>query len=425
MIEAARDLHTPLVRYGGNFTSGYHWRDGVGPIDKRVSMPNVAWGIPEYNTFGTDEFLRFCELIRAQPQIALNLGSGTPEEAADWVRYVNDHWKSQQGGLLWELVNELWGSWNTGWPTLQELAPRTLAFSKAVRAADPRAQLIATGQDPDHYQEWNAAQLTNPTGTEDYLSTHFVETTTSVRLHDPSPEFITSATLALPIGLEHQLAAMRDQISSTREKDKVKIAFTEWLWVNRENSQSPKYDNMAGALTTAGMYNMLLRSSDIVPISDMTGIIEFAGIWKKRGVVYRTPAAYVLSMFAGAPADHLLSTQVESGNYAVHNGSTRIPDIERVPYLDVDTAASKDGKIVTIFVVNRSQDRDFDTDLQIAGIRKGATGQAQYITSSNLYEGNDEVSPLAVVPGTRSFSAGPEFHYTFPKASFTVLTLTK
>ena len=64
----------------------------LGPRQKRVSMLNIAWGIPEYNTFGTDEFLHFCELIGAEPQIALNLGSGTPQEAAEWVRYVDEHW---------------------------------------------------------------------------------------------------------------------------------------------------------------------------------------------------------------------------------------------------------------------------------------------------------------------------------------------
>ena len=164
MIRLAREMHTPLVRFGGNFTSAYHWRDGVGSPDKRVSMLNIAWGIPETNQFGTDEFLRFCQLIGAEPQIALNLGSGTPEEAAAWVRYVNDRWPSH-GGLLWELGNELWGNWNLGSPTLEELPARTRSFSEAIRQIDPRARLIATGQDPDHYAAWNAAQLTNPPGT--------------------------------------------------------------------------------------------------------------------------------------------------------------------------------------------------------------------------------------------------------------------
>jgi alpha-N-arabinofuranosidase len=70
VLTLARELHSPVVRFGGNFTSAYDWHDGVGPLDTRVSKLNLAWGIPEYNTFGTAEFLRFCELIQAKPQIA-------------------------------------------------------------------------------------------------------------------------------------------------------------------------------------------------------------------------------------------------------------------------------------------------------------------------------------------------------------------
>jgi alpha-N-arabinofuranosidase len=110
VLQMARDLKPAVIRFGRNLTSGYHWRDGAGPRDKRVSKLNLAWGIPEYNTFGTDEFLRFCELIHTQPQIALNLGTGTPEEAAGWMKYVDEHWGDRQRGLLWELGKELWAA---------------------------------------------------------------------------------------------------------------------------------------------------------------------------------------------------------------------------------------------------------------------------------------------------------------------------
>ena len=422
MVQAARDMHTPLVRFGGNFTSEYHWQDGIGSRDKRISMPNVAWGIPEYNSFGTDEFLHFCKLINAEPQIALNLGSGTPEEAAGWVRYVNQHWEEHKGGLLWELGNELWGTWNTGWPTLDQLAPRTLAFSKAIRAVDPSARLIATGQDPDHFEQWNAAQLANPVGTENYLSTHFVETTTEVSEKNASPAFVAAATFALPVELERRLQAMRDQIDGTPQKGHVQIAFTEWLWHARDTNQ-PRYDNMAGAVTTAGLFNALMRSSQWVPISDMTGIVEFAGVWKKRGQVYRTPAAYVLGMFAGAPVEHLLPLQVHSGSYSVRNGSTRLPEIADVPYLDVDAAISKDGRTITLFVVNRSLDRDIATRLNLDGVSQGAHGKAAVLSATNLYAGNDEEHREAIVPISKAFTAGPKFEYTFARSSLTVLTI--
>ena len=99
----AREMNTPLVRFGGNFTPSYHWTDGVGPRDKRKNALNNSWGTPEYNSFGTNEFLVSCRQIGTQPQVALNLGSGTPEEAPAWVRYVDEHW-TVHSGLLWSLA---------------------------------------------------------------------------------------------------------------------------------------------------------------------------------------------------------------------------------------------------------------------------------------------------------------------------------
>ena len=77
----AKAMNITELRFGGNFSSYYHWRDGVGPADQRLTMENIAWGIPEYNDFGTDEFLQLCDLLGVVPQFDLNMGSGTPEEA--------------------------------------------------------------------------------------------------------------------------------------------------------------------------------------------------------------------------------------------------------------------------------------------------------------------------------------------------------
>src|SRR5437667_214311 len=92
IVEMAKAMKTPLLRFGGNFTSAYHWRDGIGPRDKRVSMLNIAWGMAAYTTLGTDEFLRFGELIGARRQIAPKLGGGTPEKAAVWVQCAQENW---------------------------------------------------------------------------------------------------------------------------------------------------------------------------------------------------------------------------------------------------------------------------------------------------------------------------------------------
>ena len=424
MIEMARDLRTPIMRFGGNFTSAYHWRDGIGPHDKRVSMLNIAWGIPEYNQFGTDEFLRFCQLVGAEPQIALNLGTGTPDEAADWVRYVNEHWGDKSGGLFWELGNELWGDFQVGYPTLDRVANRTKAFSDAVRQVDPKARLIATGADPDHFREWNAAQLANAPQAFNYLSTHFVVTTNSLVTRNPSPDQVARATFALPVELDRRLREMHQQFQDSPGRDHVTTAFTEWLYWG-PNDTVPRYDNMGGAIGTAGFLNMLLRNADIVPVADMTGIIEFGGIWKKRGRSFGVPAYWAFRMYSTVDATRPVQVHSDGGTYDVENGSTRLPNIKAVPYLDVVAALNDAGDRLTLFCVNRDLTRDLPSQIRISGFKLGRA-VAHSLFADSILEKNDEVEPDHIHPHDSTLDlASSDITYTFRHESVTVLELSK
>lgn len=424
-VAMAKALDTPLVRFGGNFTSGYNWRNGIGPRDKRVSMRNLAWGIPEYNTFGTDEFLHFCELIGAEPQVALNLGSGTPQEAADWVRYIDDHF-SRHSGLLWELGNELWGNWNLGYPTLDQLAARTLAYSKAVHAVDPTARLIATGQDPDNFERWNAVQLANPAGTFNDLSAHFVVTNTDTQMPHASTDFINAAAFALPVELGRKLEQEQQQINTFPAfANKAHIAFTEWLFIGHRPG-TPNFSNMGGAIDTAGFLNMLMRHADIVPISDMTGIMEFAGIWKKHSQVYAAPGYYALRMYSTAHAIRPVTVDAESGSYSVQHGVSRLPQIADVPYLDVVAALNDTGDTLTLFCVNRSLITDIRANVTISGFSATGEAQVQTLHAGSLDEGNDEDEPDRVIPAKTQEAIGSTgMHHVFPHESVTVITLHK
>ncbi len=425
-VTMAKAMKTPLVRFGGNFTSGYHWRDGIGPRDKRVSMLNIAWGIPEYNQFGTDEFLQFCNLIGASPQIALNLGSGTPQEAADWVRYVDEHEK--RDGFLWELGNELWGNWNLGYPTLAQLPGRTTEFSKAVRGADPHARLIATGQDEDTYQKWNAAQLTDPPGTFDYLSTHFVVTIDNTQDHQNSPDDVAEEAFALPVGLGRRMHEMQDQINqSPNFKDKAHIAFTEWLWVccrGDAHADAPRFDNMGGALTTAGFFDMMIQNANVVPVSDMTGIMEFAGIWKKRGQVYAAPGYYAFQMYSTADAFAPVKVETDSGHYDVHHGITRLPEISNVPYIEVVGTLNKQGDTLTLFCLNRDLTRDIPASIAIGGFQAKGEAKMETLSAASIYDTNNEMHPQAVAPVQTTVAVGSkQLLYTFRHESVTRIVL--
>ena len=421
-IAMARDLHSPLIRFGGNFTSAYDWRDGIGPRDKRIGRLNVSWGIPEYNTFGTDEFLEFCKLINAQPQIALNLGTDTPQHAAEWVQYVNQHWGDHKGGLLWELGNELWGDFQVGYPTLGRVAALTREVSEAVRKVDPHARLIATGADEDHFHDWNAAQLSNPPGTFDFLSTHFV-VGDNVQMHNSTAEFRTMASLALPIGLGKQMHAIHDQIQQSPHRDHVKTAFTEWLMISRSR-MGLNFTNMGGALFAGGFLNMIVRDSDIVPISDMTGIMEFGGIWKKRGQVYGAPAYWVLREYANAQPRTLLNVKSNSPEYSVAKGVDRLPEITDVPYLDVTAAESEGGKSLVLFCVNRHLTRSLTASFDLASLGvKGKSAKVTTLAADSILAENDEEDPNRVKPVTQTEAVHGAFTHKFPNASVTVIEI--
>ena len=135
VIEAVKALKPPLLRWpGGNFVSGYHFTDGIGPKDQRPRRTELAWHTEESNRFGTDEFMRYCELVDAEPYLCVNMGTGTMDEAAAWVEYCNGtgdtYWANQRrangheapyGVKLWGLGNEMYGPWQIG----QLSAPRT------------------------------------------------------------------------------------------------------------------------------------------------------------------------------------------------------------------------------------------------------------------------------------------------------------
>ena len=124
IIAALKAIRVPVIRWpGGCFADTYHWMDGIGPAEKRPKFINTTWGgVVEDNSFGTHEFLDFCEIIGAEPYLAVNVGSGTVQEARDWIAYVTSDDDSPMANLrrqngrdkpwkvkFWGIGNESWG----------------------------------------------------------------------------------------------------------------------------------------------------------------------------------------------------------------------------------------------------------------------------------------------------------------------------
>lgn len=426
-VALAKAMHVTELRFGGNFSSYYHWRDGIGPEDKRLTMENIAWGIPEYNNFGTDEFLQFCDLIGAIPQFNLNMGSGSPEEAADWVRYIKAHHK---GRVLYEIGNELYGKWQVGYPTLGELPARTLAFSKAVRSVDPDAEIIATGLGPIGGEKWNAAQLGDPPGTFNYLSLHFILGTNHPVKEPATPDFMAAAAYALPFAVGPYFTKDQAQVDEHPDmRGKVHFAITEWLFNSKGygernfTNESPSWMNEGGAIMAAGFLNTLLRHTAEVKITDMTGIMEFAGIWKRREQVYAMPSYYAFRMYSSVKGDTVLPVTTDSGTYTVAGGVRPLQNVDDVPFIDVVATRSTDGKVLTLLCVNRSLESDIPTNFDLGSLHAGGEATLKQIKAASRYEQNDEVEPEHVVPldGSVKVLHSGVLSVTLPHESVTVL----
>jgi alpha-N-arabinofuranosidase len=209
----------------------------------------------------------------------------------------------------------------------------------------------------------------------------------------------------------------------TPHSGKVHIAFTELLFSGSQYG-APNFMNAGGAVVAGGFLNMLLRNAAIVPISDMTGILEFAGIWKKRSKVYATPTYHVFKMYANAVALVPVASSVNAGSYAVHKGVRRLPEIDAVPFLDVLTTLSKDGKTLTLFCVNRSLVTDIATRIRVHGFTAQPKAEVHLVRSSYLTDTNDETVPTRVRQTDTEETTQPDgWTHTFPHGSVTVIVL--
>lgn len=167
VIEAFKELKVPVVRYpGGNFVATYHWLDGVGPKENRPKRPELAWIGIEPNTFGTDEFMQWCEEVGTEPYLCLNFGTGTLDEALGWLEYCNSDRDTYYANLrrkngrekpynvkYWALGNECWGPWQVEQMTKEDYAKKAYQWAKALKLLDPTITTILCGE--TGYSSWD------------------------------------------------------------------------------------------------------------------------------------------------------------------------------------------------------------------------------------------------------------------------------
>jgi len=384
-----RDLNSPVYRWpGGNFVSGYDWKDGIGDRDRRPPRKNPAWKGIEPNDVGIDEFMVLCRELGTEPYIAVNTGLGGVESAAEQVQYVNgaattpmgrkraeNGHSTPYGVKWWGIGNEMYGDWQLGHMPLAEYVKKHNRVVDAMRAIDPKIVPIGVGAVGD----WTKQMLTTSAGHMSLLSEH-----TYWQSRPDVPAHVEQAVTAIrKIADAHR--AYRRELPSLKGKD-IRLALDEWnYWYgpNEYGELGTRYFLQDGIGAAAALHEMF-RNSDLFFMANYAQTVNVIGAIKT------TPTAAEME-----------TTGLVQQLYRARFGVTPVEVTGELKPLDVSAALTDDGRALTVAVVNPTDDRR-SLRLKVAGRAPSGTGQKWVITGEDKWAHNRPGAPRGVDIATES-----------------------
>ena len=442
VVAALKKIKAPQVRWpGGCFADEYHWRDGIGPRESRPSMINTHWGgVVENNHFGTHEFLDFCEQVGTEPYICLNVGSGTVQEAMEWVEYMTSDADSPMANLRrkngrdkpWRIKylaigNESWGCGGTMTP--QFYADNYRRYNTFVKNYIPgeenRIQRIACGPDGTNY-EWTETLMKSATRQMNGLALHnYTLPTGNWRVKGSATEFGEDqyfSTLRNAVRME-ELVTKHSAIMDKYDPEKrVALVVDEWgVWTDPEPGTNPGFlyqqNSLRDAIVAALHLNIFQQHAERVTMANIAQMINVlqAMILTDKGKMLLTPTYYVFDMYQVHQGATLLPTELKSPSYAV--GGNQIAA--------VSASASRDaaGKVHISFA-NADPNRAIPVECKLEGM-SGKTISGRVLTAPSITSHNTFAQPNVVVPVAFNGAklSGDRLVVTLPAKSVVVIEL--
>ncbi|HXW82599.1 MAG TPA: alpha-L-arabinofuranosidase C-terminal domain-containing protein, partial [Acidimicrobiales bacterium] len=275
-----KDLELTVLRWpGGNFVSNYHWKDGIGPKDLRPARPDLAWDAVDSNRFGTDEFIEYCRVLDVEPYICLNMGTGTLEEALNWVEYCNSaratYWADRRKDNghseaykvpWWGLGNEMYGHWQVGALSAEEYVAEATRWARAIKMLDPSARLVACGE--SGWSDWDVKVIDGLASLVDLYSVHLYTGSddywTNVLQPYASQRAISTATALL------RRAAYEQHVSRVP-----RIAYDEWnVWFRTNGGTLAEVYNFSDALAVGLYLNIFVRNCAWVAMANLAQMVN-------------------------------------------------------------------------------------------------------------------------------------------------------
>lgn len=389
-IELLKRYHVTSIRWGGNYANEYNWKDGIGHWLHRPVRDNQNWGGLEPNYFGTNEFLRFCQLIDAEP--FLNIGFSydlPPELAAEWVEYVNGDVTTPMGRLraehgypepwgvkLWQVGNESYGDYQFGYTNSIDFSKRIQTYYTKMKEADPSISIIIAGEDPmyvdfseipGHPPLWNK-RLFALAGTDyvDGLDIH--QYTRGIKdeglrkdwlaSNEADPTFYNQVLVSYPSQYEVLIQELKE-LASGYGFEPLALEIGEWNLEPETDANWPKaeYETMAHACYVAAMFNTFIRQGDSVKYA-----------YQRDNTLYYR--AYPVDMRPVNPGNDTsrfyaepflrtdtswrkLALRTEGTTFTIPQTWVRIRPMEGIRHVDAAAILSDSNDEMILFVVNR------------------------------------------------------------------------
>ncbi|MCX7920039.1 MAG: hypothetical protein N3A72_10630 [bacterium] len=419
-----------LLRFpGGNYVSGYHWKDDIGPRDKRITSKNVAWNDVDQHQVGTDEHISFCRLIGAEPMICVNAGNGTAEEAADWVEYCNGSPTTRWGKVraenghpepynvkFWEIGNELWGDWQIGHCTASEYARRYRAFYTAMKSRDPSIELIACGHISG---DWNEVLFQNCADILRSVSVHF--------LFSNTPHADAVYAYLSQIGYSHIFENVYRRIHQLGRKYQadINIAITEAMVFNFPAYQ-PRPETMTEAIYYAGIITSAIRTEGLVNLVTHSALINHGGgMAKENGIVYPQPVYYALKELRQVIGTRPVAVTVRCRFSSIPEWQSSWAGDTPVQFPLVDVMPLMDKNELKIILINRTPDTSVPVNFDIPQAKFKKIARYYELAGESFMARNELKYPNRVTPHIRHVKLeNPEkFAMVLKPASLNVITL--
>ncbi len=444
VVAALKHIQAPVVRWpGGCFADEYHWMDGIGPREKRPKMVNTHWGgVVEDNSFGTHEFMDFCEQIGAEPYFCGNIGSGTVKEMSDWVQYLNSSGETPMAELrkkngrekpwnvqYWAVGNETWGC--GGLMSAEHYTNEMARYSYSLKNyGEARLYKVASGGLPWDYH-WTETIMKKWSSSDGWLqgflsgySLHFYAVPDWSKKGSATEFTETDWFALLSKNLEmEELVRKHSAIMDKYDPHKrIGLIVDEWgNWFDVEPGTNPAFlyqqNTMRDAITAAINLNIFNNHADRVRMANIAQLVNVlqALILTDGPKMLLTPTYHVYDLFKVHQNARLLSTQLQSSPYTLGgkmiqavNCSASMDDAGRIHISFVNTHPRESQTVSCSF--------DRFTPKQVSG---------RILVAAKVHDHNTFEQPNAVIP--RDFPgariSGGAIHVTLPPASVVVLEL--